>query len=383
MLRTSRVPSTEGPKLIYVAPEALVHQRIFSTKDISVDFPDAVHLERIAQALWAQRGRGTAAVMVGSGMSLNAVPKDALGEQKRFPTWSALAGTFVSGLYPNHTSESDRQKILERASSTSGALRLAEEYDAAHGRAALESLLVTAIPDRDFEPGPLHRLLLQLPWSDVFTTNYDTLLERAAELVGQTRYDVVTSATELSRAQRPRIVKLHGSFPAGPFVITEEDFRTYPVRSAAFVNLARQAFVENTFCLIGFSGDDPNFLQWSGWARDTLGSSVSQIYLTGLLDLTLAQRKLLQDRHVMPIDLAPLFPEANWSERGKRYSAAMEWLLLSLEGARPPDIFDWPAQNPSPKTKPTTDQLPPIHNFQAGDIFEAEHVAPNFMMKPK
>ncbi|MBN9070114.1 MAG: SIR2 family protein, partial [Rhizobiales bacterium] len=48
-------------------------------------------------------------------------------------------------------------------------------------------------------------------------------------------------------------------------VISEDDYRTYPQRRAAFVNTARQVFIENELCLLGFSGDDPNFLQWAGW----------------------------------------------------------------------------------------------------------------------
>ena len=45
--------------------------------------------------------------------------------------------------------------------------------------------------------------------------------------------------------------------------------------------------MENTFVLIGFSGDDPNFLQWSGWVRDNLGPSTPPIYLCGLLGVAL------------------------------------------------------------------------------------------------
>ena len=72
---------------------------------------------------------------------------------------------------------------------------------------------------------------------------------------------------------RPRIAKLHGSFPSNrPFIFTEEDYRTYPRRFAAFVNLVQQSMMENVFCLLGFSGDDPNFLYWTGWVRDHLGS---------------------------------------------------------------------------------------------------------------
>ena len=71
---------------------------------------------------------------------------------------------------------------------------------------------------------------------------------------------------------QPRIVKLHGSLPATfPLISTEEDYRTYPSKFAPFVNTVRQAMMETVLCLIGFSGDDPNFLHWSGWVRDNLG----------------------------------------------------------------------------------------------------------------
>ncbi|MDL2419470.1 hypothetical protein ACTIGL_28695 (plasmid) [Bacillus shihchuchen] len=50
-----------------------------------------------------------------------------------------------------------------------------EEY----GRTSLDEILKEAIPDDNYEPDKIHHDLLKLPWSDVYTTNYDTLLERA------------------------------------------------------------------------------------------------------------------------------------------------------------------------------------------------------------
>ena len=84
----------------------------------------------------------------------------------------------------------------------------------------------------------------------MFTTNYDTLLERAREFVTLKRYEVVVEKEDLLYANQPRIVKLHGSFPSPPFVITEEDYRRYPSDNAPFVNTVRQSLLENTLCLI-------------------------------------------------------------------------------------------------------------------------------------
>ena len=140
-------------------------------------------------------------------------------------------------------------------------MRLGDEFEAALGRSRLNELLQDTIRDHDYEPGRLHRLLLELPWADVFSTNYDTLLERASRQVVDRRYDVIRTTEEIPLAMRPRIVKLHGTFPSNPpFIFTGEDFRMYPRRFAAFVNLTQQAMMENVFCLLGFSGDDPKEL---------------------------------------------------------------------------------------------------------------------------
>ena len=49
-------------------------------------------------------------------------------------------------------------------------------------------------------------------------------------------------------SRQPRIVKLHGSFPADfPLIVTEEDYRTYPKTFAPFVNTVQQAMMETVF----------------------------------------------------------------------------------------------------------------------------------------
>jgi hypothetical protein len=120
------------------------------------------------------------------------------------------------------------------------------------------------------------------------------------------KYDVVINKEDLVYSEKPRIIKLHGSFPSErPFIITEEDYRRYPKDFAPFVNTVQQSLLENTLCLIGFSGDDPNFLQWTGWIRDNLGSENSpKIYLIGVLKLPPAQKKLLEQRNIVLIDMA-------------------------------------------------------------------------------
>ncbi len=214
-------------------------------------------------------------------------------------------------------------------------------------------MLRDAIPDLQHEPSPLHAALLDLPWSDVFTTNYDTLLERARRSVISQRYDLVLKPDDLGHSNRPRIVKLHGSLPSErPFIITDEDYRRYPNLSGAFVNAVRQALLENTLCLVGFSGDDPNFLHWIGWLHDNLGHlNSSKTYLVGLLHLSPAQKTLLERRNIIPVDMS-LCPDV----RGDHYQALQHFLsYLKLRRARDSQLA-WPARgNHDPQPPATTD----------------------------
>ncbi len=221
-------------------------------------------LERIRRYLHL----GKASVMVGAGFSCNAdVPSYIQVKQ-----WADVGKDIYCRL--NNLKEVDESNLVFKTP-----MRLASQFEASFGRSELDNLIKDSIPDDRMMPGALHRQLLSLPWRDVFTTNYDTLLERAREGLLRT-YSVVTSKEMLLYKKSPRIIKLHGSFPdKTPFLMTEEDFRTYPTEHAEFVNTVRQALVESIFCLIGFSGDDPNFTSWQGWLRDVMGDYAGPSYL--------------------------------------------------------------------------------------------------------
>ncbi len=135
-------------------------------------------LDEVARRLWS----GHAAVMVGAGFSKNARKADP--SAKRIPDWAELGNIFYKKIHGQAPKDTDHYLSL---------LKLADEVQAAFGRPALDQILRSEIPDTEYEPSPLHVSLMKLPWSDVFTTNYDTLLERATVNVPSRRYDVVVN----------------------------------------------------------------------------------------------------------------------------------------------------------------------------------------------
>ncbi|PNU19875.1 SIR2 family protein [Geothermobacter hydrogeniphilus] len=296
------------------------------SKTIPSVIPSSIspYLNEIAERLWS----GHAAVMVGAGFSRNARPNGT--SCSVFPDWHQLGDLFYEGAYGG--TPDTKSKYLN-------VLKLADEMQAALGRPALDQALRDAIPDYEYEPSPLHVKLLDLPWTDVFTTNYDTLLERACTSITSQKYDVVVNKEDLVYSAKPRIIKLHGSFPSErPFIITEEDYRRYPKDFAPFVNTVQQALLENTLCLIGFSGDDPNFLQWIGWIRDNLGNQNSpKIYLIGVLNLSVAQVKLLEQRNIVLVDMSKCA-----GIDGDHYKGLEQFLEYLISRKAEDNRLEWP-----------------------------------------
>lgn len=293
--------------------------------DIS-ELPDFSTLREIGKTLWGEGDVRGAAVMVGAGFS-------------RFANLPAQDST-LPPLWPDFSVAIGRELYGSKdAAIGKNPLRLAEEYRAARGSSGLDALVRSLVADDQWTPSEMHESLLKLPWSDVLTTNWDTLLERTTNCESDRHYELVLTANDIARTRAPRIVKLHGTFPSlSPFVFTEEDYRRYPHENAPFVNLAQQVLLENELCLLGFSGDDPNFLAWSGWVRDHLGSSSRKIHLIGLLDLPAPQRQLLEQRNISIVDLSPLVVS---TDKENKHKVATEAVLRYFQDSKPTPKWEW------------------------------------------
>ena len=300
-------------------------------------FADQKYINYVRDALWS--GASRASVMVGSGFSKYAEPLGpGVGE---LPLWEGLAVEMLKVLHPESQFR-DAPAAQTRHSDPESAVTLAQEYKHAFGRSGLHLFLQQQVRDGDFNPGDFHRRLLRLHWRDVFTTNWDTLLERARLSVPERPYSVVHNKDEIPLSTPPRIVKLHGSLDGHyPLIAAQEDYRTYPERYAPFVNTVQQAMMETVFCLIGFSGRDPNFLEWTGWVQQNLGEVAPIIFLAGWLDLTDDERARLHENNVTAIDLAR-HPQASRWPSHLRHEYATDWILTAFQYGQKYDVTRWP-----------------------------------------
>lgn len=256
-------------------------------------------------------------VMVGAGFSKNACPD--------FPSWNELLRDMIKDMYqseieaaylrylklsPNSKMSLDvfKQEEADRIINKKGPLNLVSEYISRKGfRESIEYYIEERIPYIDeansefryrginegkrikVNPDYLKahiKLIEGQHWIRRYTTNYDRLLEYASRSATKTLIPI-TRAKDLSVFKDdPDLIKLHGDLylpdnkkdrvfrfdgnPHQQYIISAEDYKNYPKEHEAFTQLMRISLLQGVFCLIGFSGDDPNFVNWIEWVRDIL-----------------------------------------------------------------------------------------------------------------
>lgn len=289
-------------------------------------------------------------LLVGAGFSKNAC--------KDFPSWTELLYDMADELYSEEiTREYDqyrlthphyrgslkayKKKAIPSLIANKGYLPMVSEYVKRKGfREAIEYYIEERIPYIDEETGtfrytgkniglssPLvkenftaHFKVFDGAWEQIYTTNYDHLLEYAYQMSGREGYDdlVIKDAPQLSVGRGPRtIIKLHGDLqrpdrkrdfvfdgnPHQQYIISEDDYDSYPQKHEAFTQLMRISLLQGVFCLVGFSGDDPNFQAWLSWVRDILSRSIDGIkeYKIFLVDkssnLAAPDKQLFYENH--------------------------------------------------------------------------------------
>lgn len=200
---------------------------------------------------------GNAALFVGAGLSRG----------EGLPDWGELL-----------------QDVAEDAEvPLSNDLPLVAEYIVLSGRYTHEQLahhIRGKILACEAQPGVAHQHLKRLPLDQVWTTNYDSLIE-----------DVCTDShlvvndddvTEVGGARRA-VIKMHGSIDAAGWahspIITRKDFETYRLKHPRMWALLRATYLSRTMLFLGFSFADPNIDILLQLAR-TLGTSVGDRHMT-------------------------------------------------------------------------------------------------------
>jgi hypothetical protein len=175
------------------------------------------------------------------------------------------------------------------------------------GDHSLYTYVLDAICEADTgEIDEIHRLLSQLPVNEIWTTNYDQLIERACPSASVViSDDDIRSMGTVART----IIKMHGSIRPGPPrswehlpVLTRTSFETYEDKWPRTWALLRASYLSRTMLFLGLSFTDPNVDLLLRLARRH-GTSVFDRHLTVMKRPDPNNRDALQLHNLRVADL--------------------------------------------------------------------------------
>lgn len=113
----------------------------------------------------------------------------------------------------------------------------------------------------------VHRMIMDVNPYHIITTNYDELLENAADETGRI-YSVINSDSKVASAQTQRyILKIHGDFKADKFVLKEEDYLNYEEDYKLINALMKSIMATNLVIFLGYGLRDYNIKLIYNWVK--------------------------------------------------------------------------------------------------------------------
>lgn len=148
------------------------------------------------------------------------------------------------------------------------------------GRDKINQLLIDEFLE-EAQLTPTHQLIASLPLQNIWTTNYDDLLEVAFQNIGK-RIDIKRRSADFATTRQRTdvtIYKMHGDKTApSEAILTKNDYETYNTTREIFTISLKGDLVKKTFLFIGFSFSDPNIMYLLGLVKQLLEGNSRKHY---------------------------------------------------------------------------------------------------------
>lgn len=273
--------------------------------------------------------KGSLSALIGAGFSMNVSKEyknwaDLLYDAYLFVNKDTIKRSFVEYCQTNVSAPShkvfDFEKFVKNKINEENLLEIVSKYIELKGyREAIDGYIEQRTPyavkigdkfylksrkkgSKDIELEEVnfsvHEQLLKCnKFVNLYTTNYDNLLEFTAKEIVKAgnaqdafRSEAICNDADLSdHINKKNIIKIHGSLRTDDdmsfgfdndrnlrYIISKEDYEQYMKKHEAFTYLMRIAMLSGRFCLIGFSGTDPNYTSWLEWMKDIVNKKGAQ-----------------------------------------------------------------------------------------------------------
>lgn len=223
----------------------------------------SLHIDHFLKYFSSRVTTNEASLFLGAGISRNS----------GLPGWGTIIEPCAQELGIALTNESD---LLE----------IAQYYANKHSDAELRRL-VTCLLNTQAPRNKLLDELLNIEFHNIWTTNYDRLIERTLDY-RQVNYNVVTNDRHLASIEqhgRVNIFKINGdvSEPA-TIVLTQRDIERYEVNHSLFLTFLKKELVSHTFLFAGYSFSDQIILKCLSSIKEFLGEAAGLHYALMLID---------------------------------------------------------------------------------------------------
>jgi len=192
-----------------------------------------------ADALAARARRGGLTIFIGAGLARPA----------GLPDWKQLLHLLAKErISADELKEFDKLNELDRAALIERRLKPGETIGEATARLILEHSQRVALG---------HALLASLPVTEVVTTNYDDLFERASSVVGK---PCARIPGQVVAAGERFILKMHGCVTnPSSIVLTRGDYLRFQENRSALSGIVQALMLTRHMLFVGFSFTDDNF----------------------------------------------------------------------------------------------------------------------------
>ncbi len=159
-------------------------------------------------------------------------------------------------------------------------LRIPQYYFNARGKKEYTQLMRKVFRHADFlQKHEIHDKIIEFNTHTIITTNYDNLIEKAAEDNSEVIFVVSKDADLPYRKGGKELIKIHGDFDNDNFVLKEDDYLSYSRNFRLIENYVKSLIGTNVILFLGYSFSDPDIKQIFSWAKDILEGDFQRAYL--------------------------------------------------------------------------------------------------------
>lgn len=179
------------------------------------------------------------------------------------------------------------------------------------------------------EPNEIHKYLLRLKPDHFLTTNYDTLIEQAANSAGMS-YSVINSDKKVAVAPtRNYIIKVHGDFEKNNIVLKEDDYLDYENNFRLIDTLIKSIISTHLILFIGYGLGDYNIKLILNWVKQVQKDSfIEPIFIhTGKKRLTETEKNYYAKAHLRVLDANIFFDKNENPDYSDKYKRVMSVIV--------------------------------------------------------